>query len=125
MSNEQLLMFFVSLFPEFEKYWNSEGDIYREGDDYTIYSVCSVFSWYFRDNYKEFSHKEMDLLFHKIDEIISDGLVFDGILFDEKKLDAANALCVCFLENIAGEDVGRFSRDFMGNKSKEFFDKWN
>lgn len=115
MNNEQLLKFFVSLCPEFEKYWDSEGDIYREGDDYTIYGVCSVFSWYYRDNYSEFSHRNLNTLFQKIEEVVS----------DENELDAANALCTCFLENIAGEEVGRFSREFMGSKSKEFFDYWN
>lgn len=110
-----MLKFFLSLFPEFEKYWDSEGDIYRDGEDFNIYGVCSVFSWYFRDNYLEFSQKNLTTLFQKIEEVLS----------DEKELDAANALCTCFLENIAGEEVGRFSREFMGSKSKEFFDFWH
>ncbi len=115
MNKEQLLKFFLFLFPEFEKYWDSEGDIFRDDGDYSIYGVCTVFSWYFRDSYIEFSHKNVDLLFQKIEEVVS----------DEEDLDAANALCTCFLENIAGEEVGNFSRKFMGNKSKEFFDNWN
>ncbi len=115
MNKEQLLKFFVFLFPEFEKFWDSEGDIYYEDGDYSIYGVSSVFSWYFKDNYKEFSQQELVLLFQKIEEVVA----------DEEDLDAANALCTCFLENIAGEDVGNFSRKFMGSKSREFFDYWN
>jgi hypothetical protein len=115
MNKEQWLKFLVSLFPEFEEYWNSEGDIFRDGEDYSICGVCSVFTWYFRDNYSEVSDKVLNTLFQKVEEVVA----------DENDLDAANALCTCFLENIGGEEVGNFSRKFMGSKSKEFFDSWN
>jgi hypothetical protein len=38
----------------------------------------------------------------------------------------SNAACTCFLENLTGE--GELSKNilrFMGEKSKEYFDKWN
>ena len=116
MNERDLLDFLVSVFPDFEAVWNSETNYSRDKDIYTSHGVCSEFSHYFRENYSKFSNEQLRTLFNKIEEIIESPKNRDEI---------DNALCTCFLENIAQTESGNFTKHFMGKRSEEFFNYWN
>lgn len=116
MTKEDLLEFFISIFPEFEAVWNAETNYFRDNNFYTAHGICSEFSHYFRENYREFSRQQLFLLFNKIEENV-------GIQEEEDEID--NALSTCFLENIAQTESGDYTKQFMGKNSKEYFSYWN
>ena len=116
MSKEELLNFFISIFPEFNRIWESKSNLFCEGDIYTSHGVCAEFSYYFKENYLEFSNEQLRMLFNKIEEIVETPKNGDQV---------ANALYTCFLENIAQTKSGDYAKQFMGRKSKEYFSYWN
>lgn len=116
MTEKDLLDFLISVFPDFETVWNSETNYFLDDDLYTSHGVCAEFSHYFRENYTEFSNKQLEILFNKIEDIIE---------FPENRDEIDNALCTCFLENIAQTESGNFAKQFLAKRSKAFFKYWN
>ena len=116
MNKEELLNFFISTFPKFKRIRESESNLFCGGDNYTPHGVCAEFSNYFEENYLEFSNEQLKMLFNKIEEI-------DRASKNGDEID--NALCTCFLENIAQTESGDYAKQFMGKKSKEYFSYWN
>ena len=117
MNKEELLDFFISLFPGFEKAWKSEGNVFCENDNFTSHGVCAEFSHYFKDNFESFSDENLKSLFQQIEEIVT------GDAKNEN--ETTNALYTCFLENIAQTEAGNSSEKYLGKKSREYFNHWN
>ena len=116
MNEKDLLEFFILLFPDFEKEWNSENNYSRDKNVFTSHGVCMEFSGYFRENYSKFSDEQLKTLFNRIESLVKDS---------EPRNKIDNALCTCFLENISQTKSGNFAKPFMGERSKKFFDYWN
>jgi len=104
------------MFPSFEAAWNSENNYSRDEDVFTSHEICAEFSIYFKENYTGFSNEQLKTLFDKVEKLIEDS---------EPSSEIDNALCTCFLENIAQTESGNLAQQFMGKRSKKFFDYWN
>ena len=117
MQKEELLEFFVSLFPDFEIVWKSEDNLFREGRDYTFHGLCAKFGQYFQEDFCSFSEHQLTKLFRRIEEIIESD--------KNGKNNLSNAVCTCFLENLAQTETGNFTKKYLGKASKKYFDYWN
>lgn len=116
VNEKKLLEYFISAFPDFETTWNSEKNYFLDGEDFTLHGVCAEFSHYFVKHYNELSNEQLKNFFDTIEDLIADS---------EPRSDIDNALCTCFLENIAQTESGAFAKQFMGKRSAKFFDYWN
>lgn len=115
MRKQELLAKLIEFAPPFERQWNSESNCFRNDDgSYTYHGVCAEFSSYFRDNYRTMSDATLDALF----DFFEQNLVASG----KEENDLDNAICSCFLENIASEPCGEAARPFMRPKTRRFFD---
>ena len=131
MSPEELLSFFVEIAPSFRELWEADDNL-SVGDDrsFTLHGVCTEFSHYFRDQasvsesaywktrkFQDIEDSKLRLLFGFIEE----NLIEEG----EPEEDLDNAICTCFLENIAQTKAGHQARKHMGQKTRSYFDRWN
>ena len=116
VNQRNLLEYFISAFPDFETTWNSERNYFLEGDSFTPHGICAEFSHYFIEHSREFSKEQLKDFFNTIEDLIVDS---------EPRSEIDNALCTCFLENIAQTESGEFAKQFMGKRSTKFFDYWN
>ncbi len=116
VNERDLLEFFILIFPDFETAWNSEKNYSRDVDIFTSHGVCAEFSHYFIENYIEFSNEQLETFFNRLEELIE---------YSEPGNEIDNALCTCFLENIAQTKSGDIANQFMGKRNKKFFDYWN
>ena len=116
VSEKDLLEFFIFIFPDFEIVWNSEKNYSRSDSNYTSHGVCAEFSHFFQENHTSFSNEQLDTLFNKIEIIIT---------YSNDRNTIDNALLTCFLENIAQTKSGDVAKQFMGKRSKVFFNYWN
>ena len=116
VNKENLLEFFISVFPKFETSWKSEKNNSIDKDVFTAHGVCVEFSHYFEEHFNEFSDDQLKTLFNSIESLIVDS---------EPRDEIDNALCTCFLENIAQTESGELAKQFMGRHSAKFFNYWN
>ena len=131
LSANDLLAFFLRIAPAFENLWEAEDNYHiRDDGSFNFHDVCSEFSRYFVDQisfgertyyktsfFPDIETSKLRALF----DLIENNLIEEG----EPENDLDNALCTCFLENIANTKAGEHARKFMGDKSKTYFDKWN
>lgn len=106
----------VSVFPDFERYWESGDNYSKEGEDYSLHGVCNEFSNYYREHYRVLAGDQQQRLFGFVEECVAND--------PDDRNPLANALCTCFLENIAGEASGEAAVHFMGNASREYYIQW-
>ena len=119
LSPSELLQHFIELAPAFESQWQSEHNCHRdEGGSFTLHGVCAEFSVYFRHNLESFPPEILTCLFAFIESHVADPDNADSTSID-------NALCTCFLENIASEPSGETAKPFMGANSRAYFDQWH
>jgi hypothetical protein len=79
----------------------------------SIHGVFSEFSSYFRNNMQILQNPKLRELFRLIE------LTF-------RTVDAVNdAVCTCFLENIAGESFSDVIKPYLGTNSFEFYKKYD
>jgi hypothetical protein len=91
----EFLRAIISMFPEFEEFWEKEGDIFREGDgSFTYHGLFAVFSHYVRAYYGQMAEGEKGKLFHFIETCMSEEGGSDEV---------GNAVHTCFIENLAGD----------------------
>jgi hypothetical protein len=118
MTPTQLLEFFVALFPAFQRQWNDEeNNINRNGDSFTAHGVCAEFSAFFVAHYSAGDRSTVARLFQKVEELI--------VCDPEDRDPVANAVCTCFLENIAQLPAGENSLPLMGPETLKFFAHWH
>jgi len=117
MQVHELLKAIVGLYPSFSAQWESTDNLSRNGDDFTPHGLCSEFSSFFQSQALPLSEFAARALYQRIEQIIA---------ADQRKTDpVANALCTCFLENIAHTAAGEASIPFMGKESRAFFRHWH
>ena len=115
-NKENLLEFFISVFTKFETSWKSERNNFIDKNVFTAHGACAEFSHYFKEHFNEFSDDQLKTFFSSIEDLIVDS---------EPRTEIDNALCTCFLENIAQTESGELAKQFMGKHSAKFFDYWN
>jgi hypothetical protein len=114
MNAATLLELLVELYPEFGPRWNSVDNLFRNGSEYTVHGVCAEFSGFFVELETPLEFRSAEKLFSNIEEVLAS---------DPMDTDAtANALCTCFLENIAQTEVGESSAQFMGTATRSYFE---
>lgn len=118
MQPGQLRDFLIELFPAFRARWDDEdNNVNRNGDDFTAHGVCTEFSAFFMEHASAADAGRRRRLFEKIEQLIA------GDPGDRDP--AANALCTCFLESIAGTPAGEDCIAFMGPATRKFFSHWH
>lgn len=130
MTPQELLNFFIEIAPQFAEQWNSERNFsVRNDKTFTFHGVCSQFSYYFVDRK---SFVETSLIERKVNPDITlpnlkklFNFIEENIYSFEVEDELDNALCTCFLEDIAKTKAGDYARNFMGKKSKKYYDSWN
>ena len=114
MRADELLTVFTNLYPKFAAQWASADNLHRSGDTFTAAGVCAEFSSFYQDLALPLDTVAASSLFDHIESIVANDL---------EDVDAvANALCTCFVENIAHTGVGESSSRFMGPATRKFFD---
>lgn len=104
--------------PDFETCWeSSHNDAIHEDGSFTLHGICCRFAEFFRQRYELFTQEQLTELFWLVEHYLDDP--------DEYGLPVANALCTCFLEDIASEPCGEFAKPFMGSQSRSLFDQWH
>jgi hypothetical protein len=118
VSSSELLEFLVDLFPAFRRQWDDEeNNMNRNGDDFTAHGVCAEFSSFYVLHCAAADPAIVSRLFAKIEELVV------GDPTDQDPV--ANAICTCFLENIAQLPAGEMSVRFMGPETRTFFAHWH
>ena len=89
----------------------------RNGDEFTAHGICATFSSFYIEHGFRDESDTLSRLFQKIEALIAN---------DPNDQDpVANALCTCFLENIAQLPAGKKSLPLMGPESRKFFMHWH
>lgn len=117
MLNPQIQLVELSrLFPDFKLKWDDPENYFKEDDgSFTVCGVFAEFSHHVRRQFDEMSEETKWSLFRYIENCIS-GKTMD---------DLSNAVCTCFLENLAGENFSARLRSYMGRRSLEYFKQWD
>ncbi|MCS4308750.1 hypothetical protein M2404_003112 [Rheinheimera pacifica] len=137
MSPTDFLGLMFEIAPAFRAEWESDNNLFvQEDGSYNFQSVCCVFSHYFIDQEKHkyvsrnekkwnptIADSELVFLFDLFESNIDDIETTDSLKTPEGLL--SNAICTCFLENISQTNAGEYAKDFMGNKSRTYFDHWH
>jgi len=118
MNPQELLDVLTDLFPRFRGQWDDlENNMHRNDDEFTPHGICAEFSSYFFEHCASATDETLVRLFAVIErEVASDLQDSDAV---------ANALCTCFLENIAQTQAGNRCVPFMGPASRDFFEHWH
>lgn len=118
MKPSQLLDRFNELTPGFSDHWESPENLFRDEDgSFTLHGVCAEWSLFFEKASERLNRSQMQKLFDFIERNVSGP--------DGPRTDLDNALCTCLLENIASTRSGEVAKEFMGPKSRWFFDQWH
>ena len=117
MQTDELRRLLVSLFPAFQSQWDAPDNFHRDGEDFTPHGLCSEFSSFFVAEGLPVDETTARQLFTAIEPIVASD--------PNDKNPVANALCTCFLENIASTNVGEASIRFMGPASRKYFEFWH
>lgn len=116
MNKEELEGMLISFFPDFEESWKRE-DIDREEDgSFTAHGIMSSFTHFYRENFAKFDTKLLEEFCRAIETVVAAD--------PDDKSDVANAICTCFLENIAGEGGGNRIEPYLGKACKLFYLHW-
>jgi hypothetical protein len=108
----------VRILPGFAPAWESPGNCFLDDDgSFTYHGLFSELGHYVRDNFEEIEEREREELFGFIESCVSNDTQ------SEDELD--NAVCTCFLENVASEPLPPELRKYMGRKSLTFFNEWD
>lgn len=127
-----LLNYFLSLSSSFSVRWNSEDNYNVEEDkSFTFCGVCNEFAHYFIDQ-ERFKELRMPARFKVHWEIsLDEKNVIDIFNFIEETLTYSGneklkmSLKSCFLEDISSTFAGEYAKEFMGDKSLNFFLNWH
>jgi hypothetical protein len=104
----------IGAFPEFEEFWEKEGDIFREGHgSFTYHGLFAVFSHYVRARYSRMAEGEKEKLFRFIETCMSEGSDSDEV---------GNAVHTCLVENLAGDIPPGEVRRYAGPKAVKAFE---
>ena len=116
---QNLLRRLFELVPGFQSQWDTPDNLFINDDgSFTVHGVFSVFSGYVREEFGSFDQTTRSNLFQYIEECVNTDIHSDA--------GVSNAVCTCFLENLAGEGaLSEEIRRHLGPESKKYFDEWN
>jgi hypothetical protein len=117
MQTDELRGLLVGLFPAFQEQWDQGDNLHRDGDAFTPHGLCSAFSSFYVGQELPLYEPVAKRLFAAIEQVVSADA--------DDKDPVANALCTCFLENIANTSVGEASAQIMGPASRKYFEFWH
>lgn len=117
MNKIALLGQFQSFYPDFTAWWHSDENYNRDGDDFSTHGLCAEFSSFLIARPLPLEKQQLEGLLNFVEQHVA------ADPHDQSEI--ANALCTCFLENIAQTKVGNYCRPFMGTSSQAYFDQWN
>jgi hypothetical protein len=108
-----LLSFLIKYFVGFA--WDLRNSLFKDDStkEISIHGVFSEFSTYFKTNFQSFSEDNLSILFDQIETSL------------EYEDDIYNAICTCFLENIAGEGYTSKLKNYLGKKSLDYYQRWD
>lgn len=114
---EQMLAKLIAMFPVFATQWENNGDDWKNKDgSFRFWGLFAEFSRFVRDNFNQISEQKQKELMDFIESCVT----------DDDNDDVDNAVCTCFLENLAGEPpLSGQLRRYMGPKSEAFFNEWD
>jgi len=113
----ELLDKLVQFAPDFAEVWKTSLFINDDGT-FTVHGVFAEFSHFVRDNFDKIVDADRHALFNFVEECVKIEAHSDSGI--------SNAVCTCFLENIAGEgELSRLIRQYLGPESMKYFDEWN
>ena len=104
------------LFPAFAAQCCDPGSLFIS--EYGTFTYCGLFcelTNYVRDHFKTMPAPQRVELFN-----VTEGCITNHV---EDELDTA--VCTCFLENLAGEELSSELRRYMGPKALAFFNQWD
>lgn len=116
MNKEGLKLNIINMFPEFEIHWEHEDLRKEDNGDYTAHGLMGSFTDFYRDHYLEFEPNQLKGFCDFIEDIVQSD--------SNDKSDVANAICTCFLENIAGDEEAQKIDPLLGKICKEYYLKW-
>ena len=117
MNAEQLVTLFENHYPNFRERWKSDGNVHRDGDAYTAHGVCAEFADFFIEHALRMEPERAEALFRIIESHIANDPTDKDV--------TANALCTCFLENIAQTEAGEAFKGSMRPVSRKYFEVWH
>jgi hypothetical protein len=115
---EEMLDTLILMFPEFKMQWEIEGYGWKSNKDgsFELCGLFSEFSGFVRDKFSQMPDWKKAELMNFIESCVTDDL--------DDKLD--EAVCTCFLENLASEPpLSAELRRYMGQRSLVFFNEWD
>ena len=117
---ENLFSYLIIEFPGFKKQWESE-DNYNINEDgsYTTAGLCAEFSQFYIDAFDLIDKQHKEKLFSEIEFVLTKPRVGDDLL------ELTSSIKSCFLENISRTEAGEASKTYMGNATRQFFDRWH
>jgi len=111
---QALLDWLIPRFPGFSASWAVS--LHNHGD-VTFHGICAEFGTYYIHGVEDYGAPEAVALFRMIENVVAtDRVGFHPL---------SNALCTCFLENIACTRAGEASVPLMGPQSYAFFEGWH
>lgn len=135
--SNDLMNYFITLAPDFEKYWNAPDNLsYEDNGEQRISGICTEFAHYYieQERYVDAVTKAKNIKWDiamttSLDDRTTEELFnfIEHALENQKKADdeLSGCLCVCFLENISQTKAAEESKKWMGKLSREFFDHWH
>ncbi len=104
------------LFPAFRSRLTDSVFVEQDGRC-TPHGLCAEFSHFYRDHIADFGLNEKIEFFCLVESVVLSN--------PDVRHPLANALCTCFLENIACSEAGEVSQPLMGPRSRAYFDPWH
>jgi hypothetical protein len=107
----------IKLAPDFKAYWDKSDNYSREKDgSFSLHGLFSEFGGYIRDAFPHIDKKVRKELFAFIENCaVTDMHSESGV---------SNAVCTCFLENLAGEgELSEAILSYLGPQSRKYFDQ--
>jgi hypothetical protein len=137
LNPSEFLDYLTGIVPSFKSSWECDKN-YSLGEDgsFTFHGICSEFSQHFIDQEK---HKYVTRHSVEWKSTISEGDMVVLLKYFEESIEEiempsslktnsgllSNAVCTCFLEDIAQTNAGEYAKSFMGSKSRAYFDQWH
>jgi len=111
LSAAELLALLETVCPAFRRHWESPANLVS--GEFSVHEVCLEFCSFYIDYAGSHPPHLAERLFFEVERIVA------ADPNDED--DAANALCTCFLEPLAGFLAGERSKQFMGAETLKYF----
>jgi hypothetical protein len=108
---------FLEHYPEFKSAWQSPEHLHNGAGEFTAHGVCAEFASFFAANAGAMDRPRAAGMLEQVERVVQSDPDGFGTL--------ANALCTCFLENIAQTEVGRAVAPLMGPVSHRYFKEWD